>query len=139
MGFQQHSAAGPTRAAQAPPERVQATVRISRLGLKQCNLGMAVTRPGAWPLILGLAPACGACCPAQGMEVEQLLSCRHMFHTSCLGEYIRGPPFDKGCRVCGERMASARHSTDRRLLEERWAHQKAREREVADVLDAFGL
>lgn len=65
--------------------------------------------------------------------------CGHMYHCACIEQYVSNPPFDKGCCICGQRVAHHKLVTEPKVLEARWASQQARAREVADALDFLQL
>ncbi len=66
--------------------------------------------------------------------------CGHMYHRSCLEAYVKTPPFTGGKKCsCGERIFHEKWNVPPRLAEERWAHQEARKREIAEVADFLGF
>ena len=67
--------------------------------------------------------------------------CGHMYHRSCLDAYMKTPPFAGGkkCKVCGKRIAHDKWNVPPKLAEDRWAHQEARKREIAEVADFLGF
>ena len=71
------------------------------------------------------------------MRAERSTLCPHLYHFHCLETYVTNPPFDKGCKVCGEKIKHRKLVTESKALEARWAAQKAREREIADAADLF--
>ena len=79
----------------------------------------------------------------QGTHAKHLeyLYCGHYYHYGCLDKYINSPPFQDGkpCKVCGRRIWHHKFCRDTKLLEDRWAHKKAREREIKDVTDFLGF
>ncbi|CAG9466276.1 unnamed protein product [Pedinophyceae sp. YPF-701] len=94
------------------------------------------------PLAKGCCEICGKRllpedpAKAKAARAERLM-CGHHFHFGCLEKYVSEPPFDKGCKVCGEQVVHARLTTNKKVLEERWAAKKMREREISDVMDMF--
>lgn len=72
------------------------------------------------------------------MHVERLY-CGHLFHLRCLVTYMKTPPFHGGkkCPTCGQRIYHEKWGLSDKLAEERWAHQQARARELAEVADFF--
>ena len=48
-------------------------------------------------------------------------------------------PGGKKCPHCGERIFHERWKVSPRVAEERWAHQEAKKRELAEVADFMGL
>ncbi|GLV35119.1 uncharacterized protein CBL_01733 [Carabus blaptoides fortunei] len=66
------------------------------------------------------------------------LYCGHLFHSTCLIAYMRKPPFgNKRCTVCNQRIYHEKWALADKLAEDRWAHEQARERELAEVTDFF--
>ena len=63
------------------------------------------------------------------------LYCNHIYHFKCVESYVSTPPFGKGCLECGMRIQHNKLVTDPKVLEQRWVHKQAREREIADVAD----
>ncbi|CAL7939002.1 unnamed protein product [Xylocopa violacea] len=72
------------------------------------------------------------------MHVERLY-CGHLFHLHCLVTFMKTPPFHGGkkCPACGQRIYHDKWGVSDKLAEERWAHQQARARELAEVEDFF--
>lgn len=51
---------------------------------------------------------------------------------------MRKPPFgNKRCSVCNQRIYHEKWALTDKLAEDRWAHEQARERELAEVTDFF--
>lgn len=70
-------------------------------------------------------------------HVERLY-CGHLFHNHCLVSYMRKPPFgNKRCVKCNKKIYHDKWGLTDRLAEDRWAHEQARERELAEVTDFF--
>ncbi|XP_022912478.1 uncharacterized protein [Onthophagus taurus] len=64
--------------------------------------------------------------------------CGHLYHQQCLFNYMKAPPFgNKTCHFCGTRISHHKWKLSDRLAEDRWAHEQARERELAEVEDFF--
>lgn len=64
--------------------------------------------------------------------------CGHLFHKECLFNYLKTPPFgNKTCSICGEKIYHHKWGLTDKLAENRWAHEQARERELAEVEDFF--
>ncbi|KAF5308254.1 hypothetical protein FQR65_LT06247 [Abscondita terminalis] len=64
--------------------------------------------------------------------------CGHLFHKECLLNYMKAPPFgNKRCALCGEKIFHHKWCVSDKLAENRWAHEQARERELAEVEDFF--
>lgn len=94
-------------------------------------------------------PLCkGVCLPTNPEEavidehadrhVERLY-CGHLFHLQCLVTFMKTPPFHGGkkCPACGQRVYHDKWGLSDKLAEDRWAHQQARARELAEVADFF--
>ena len=69
----------------------------------------------------------------------RVLCCSHLYHYSCLDQYIKSPPFDsrKKCIRCGERVYNEAWKDTPQLTEEKWAYKEAKNREIEDVEDFF--
>ncbi|KAL6254596.1 hypothetical protein P5V15_014648 [Pogonomyrmex californicus] len=67
------------------------------------------------------------------------LYCGHLFHLKCLMTYMKTSPFhgSKKCPDCGQCIYHDKWGLTDKLAEARWAHQQARERELAEVEDFF--
>lgn len=82
--------------------------------------------------------------------------CGHLYHAKCLKEYFSQPPFVERGKVCaakakharpdgrgrntlkegcGQRLLHDRWALDPKKAEQRWAHKKARDRELEEVMD----
>lgn len=72
------------------------------------------------------------------LHVERLY-CAHLFHLRCLITFMKTPPFHGGkkCPTCGQRVYHDKWGLSDKLAEDRWAHQQARARELAEVADFF--
>ncbi|XP_057342128.1 uncharacterized protein LOC130678718 isoform X1 [Microplitis mediator] len=72
------------------------------------------------------------------LHVERLY-CSHLFHLECLLKYMKTPPFHGGkkCPTCGQRVYHDKWAVSDKLAEDRWAHEQARARELAEVADFF--
>lgn len=72
------------------------------------------------------------------LHVERLY-CSHLFHLHCLLTFMKTPPFHGGkkCPTCGQRVYHDKWGLTDKLAEDRWAHQQARARELAEVADFF--
>ncbi|KAK1130667.1 hypothetical protein K0M31_018783 [Melipona bicolor] len=70
------------------------------------------------------------------MHVERLY-CGHLFHLRCLVTFMKTPPFHGGkkCPTCGQHIYHEKWGVNDKLAEDRWAHQQARARELAEVED----
>lgn len=71
----------------------------------------------------------------------EMVYCGHLYHYNCLDQLMTSPPFgeDKRCLSCGKRIFHDKWNVSAKLMEERWAHQEARKREVDEVADFLGL
>jgi len=67
------------------------------------------------------------------------LNCGHLYHFKCVEEYVSKPPFGKTCHHCGVKIQHPKLMTDEKILEQRWVHQQARQREIEDVADFMSL
>mmetsp|Transcript_14039 Transcript_14039/g.30167 ORF Transcript_14039/g.30167 Transcript_14039/m.30167 type:complete len:266 (-) Transcript_14039:218-1015(-) len=65
--------------------------------------------------------------------------CGHWFHADCLDPYMTTPPFDKACPGCQKPIYHPRWTSNKKLLEKRWAHEEAKKREVGEVADFLGI
>ncbi|KAF7987763.1 hypothetical protein HCN44_003626 [Aphidius gifuensis] len=72
------------------------------------------------------------------LHIERLY-CSHLFHLQCLVTYMKTPPFHGGkkCPGCSERVYHEKWGLSEKLAEDRWAHEQARARELAEVTDFF--
>ncbi|XP_046824944.1 uncharacterized protein LOC124426838 [Vespa crabro] len=70
------------------------------------------------------------------LHVERLY-CSHLFHLQCLLKFMKTPPFHGGkkCPTCGQRIYHDKWGVSDKLAEDRWAHEQARARELAEVAD----
>ncbi|XP_045479314.1 uncharacterized protein LOC123684226 [Harmonia axyridis] len=64
--------------------------------------------------------------------------CGHLLHSQCLLDFMKKPPFgNKKCKICGHKLCHFKWTLTDKLAENRWAHEQARERELAEVTDFF--
>lgn len=64
------------------------------------------------------------------------LYCGHLFHFGCLYKYVKTPPFTgKVCSDCGSAIYHEKFKLSPQLMEARWAHKQARQRELDEVVD----
>lgn len=119
-----------------------------------------VSRPGLEPAVRHLLIDClrpvatGRCAvcskrvlPSDASKMDRVpssltvlrLYCGHMYHTKCIEDYVKSPPFGKPCPTCGEAISHHRLLTDVKTLEGRWAAQQARIREIEDAADLMRL
>ncbi|XP_015185473.1 PREDICTED: uncharacterized protein LOC107071199 [Polistes dominula] len=70
------------------------------------------------------------------LHVERLY-CSHLFHLQCLLKFMKTPPFHGGkkCPTCAQRIYHDKWGVSEKLAEDRWAHEQARARELAEVAD----
>lgn len=63
------------------------------------------------------------------------------YHYKCLDPYMRTPPFDKRCAVpeCNRLIFHPLWTSNKALLEKRWAYEQAKEREISEVAEFFGV
>jgi len=66
--------------------------------------------------------------------------CGHLFHHKCLDVFMKTPPFDGGkkCPDCAKRIYHDKWNASPEVAEARWAHEQAKHRELADVVDFLG-
>jgi len=66
--------------------------------------------------------------------------CGHLFHHKCLDVYMKTPPFEGGkkCPDCSKRIFHDKWNASPEVAEARWAHEQAKHRELADVVDFLG-
>ncbi|ELU12713.1 hypothetical protein CAPTEDRAFT_129847 [Capitella teleta] len=74
--------------------------------------------------------------PSDARFVERVY-CKHLYHHNCLDKYMKTPPFigGKKCLACEKRIFHEKWKATPELAEARWAHQEARHRELAEVVD----
>lgn len=67
--------------------------------------------------------------------------CSHIFHHKCLDSYMRTPPFKDGkkCPICQKQIFHEKWKESAEVLEQRWAHKQAKQRELAEVMDFMDL
>lgn len=70
------------------------------------------------------------------LSVERIY-CGHMFHLRCLNKYMRTPPFAGGkqCPSCGKQIFHDKWKVSSDVMETRWAHKQAKQRELEEVVD----
>jgi len=80
-----------------------------------------------------------AACAGDPKSTDKLehLYCGHFFHYTCLEKYITTPPFGKECPKCGHTIHHHDFVTNKQVLEHRWAHKQAKQREIDDIKDMF--
>lgn len=83
--------------------------------------------------------------------------CGHLYHAKCLKKYFSEPPFPEGGKLCaatskharpdgpgkaprssdgcGQRLLHDKWALDPKKAEQRWAHKKARDRELEEIVD----
>ena len=67
--------------------------------------------------------------------------CAHLYHHECLEVYTKTPPFEGGkkCISCGVRLSHDKWNVPPKIAEERWAHEQAKKREIAEVAEFLGF
>jgi len=77
--------------------------------------------------------------PSADLYVEKVY-CGHLFHHKCLDAFMKTPPFDGGkkCPECEKRIYHSKWNASPEVAEARWAHEQAKHRELADVVDFLG-
>lgn len=64
--------------------------------------------------------------------------CGHLFHLQCLLGFMKKPPFgNKKCKICNQQLNHYKWNLSDKLAENRWAHEQAKGRELAEVKDFF--
>lgn len=72
-----------------------------------------------------------------GKHIERIY-CGHLYHQECLLAFMKTPPFgNKKCPSCGIKISHHKWRLTDKLAEDRWAHEQARERELAEVEEFF--
>jgi|TARA_B100000524_G_scaffold343177_1_gene239008 hypothetical protein len=84
-----------------------------------------------------IVPPAGEPSPPKGNLVR--VFCGHWFHASCVDPFMCEPPFDKPCPTCHKPIYHPRWTSNKKLLEKRWAYEQAAKREVDDVVDFLGM
>merc|ERR1712062_320032 len=66
--------------------------------------------------------------------------CGHLFHFGCLNKHMKTPPFTGGkkCPACGKQIFHEKWKISAEVLENRWAHKQAKQRELEEVVDFLG-
>lgn len=72
--------------------------------------------------------------PSDGIE---RVYCGHLFHFRCLDKYMKAPPFATGkfCSSCGKQIFHEKWQISASVMEQRWAHKQAKQRELDEVMD----
>ncbi|KAA0200494.1 hypothetical protein HAZT_HAZT008718 [Hyalella azteca] len=72
------------------------------------------------------------------LSVERVY-CGHFYHHACLDTYIKTPPFAGGktCHSCSLKIYHDKWKLSPALVEARWAHKQARQRELDEAIDFF--
>ena len=67
--------------------------------------------------------------------------CGHWYHYSALDPYMRKPPFDKRCAAdgCGKVIFHPLWTSNKSLLEKRWAYEESKRTEIEEVADFLGV
>jgi len=76
----------------------------------------------------------------KGKDRVEKVYCGHMFHFLCLNKYMKTPPFAGGkkCPGCGKQIFHEKWKITAEVLETRWAHKQAKQRELEEVVDFLG-
>jgi len=74
--------------------------------------------------------------PKHELHADKLY-CDHYYHYGCLDAYMKTPPFEGGkkCLSCNERIFHDKWKLPPTLIEKRWAHKQARQRELDEVVE----
>ncbi|XP_017772704.1 PREDICTED: uncharacterized protein LOC108559848 [Nicrophorus vespilloides] len=73
-----------------------------------------------------------------GPKHVERIYCSHLYHMQCLIKYMKTPPFgNKQCPTCRSPIYHHKWTLSDKLAENRWAHEQAKERELAEVEDFF--
>ncbi|XP_047736743.1 uncharacterized protein LOC108682861 isoform X2 [Hyalella azteca] len=119
-----------------------------------------VVKPSLLPVVKFLleavhsipAAVCGVCCrtclPPHPQDVPsseddplsvERVYCGHFYHHACLDTYIKTPPFAGGktCHSCSLKIYHDKWKLSPALVEARWAHKQARQRELDEAIDFF--
>lgn len=74
--------------------------------------------------------------PKNPLHADKLF-CDHYYHYGCLDTYMKTPPFEGGkkCIDCNERIYHDKWKLPPTLIEKRWAHKQARQRELDEVVE----
>ncbi|KAK6192873.1 hypothetical protein SNE40_004270 [Patella caerulea] len=69
-------------------------------------------------------------------QIERVY-CGHLFHNGCLDTYMKTPPFigGKKCPSCDKRIYHEKWKVSAEVMENRWAHKQAKQRELEEVVD----
>ncbi|CAG5134157.1 unnamed protein product [Candidula unifasciata] len=72
----------------------------------------------------------------RGRQIEKVY-CGHLFHFMCLNKFMKTPPFAEGkqCPTCGKQIFHDKWKVSSEVMETRWAHKQARQRELEEVAD----
>ncbi|OAF70128.1 hypothetical protein A3Q56_02115 [Intoshia linei] len=63
--------------------------------------------------------------------------CGHLFHFECLDNFMKSPPFNakKKCPLCCQVIFNESWNIDEFVVEQRWVHYQAHQRELSDIQD----
>ncbi|ESO92216.1 hypothetical protein LOTGIDRAFT_121339 [Lottia gigantea] len=69
-------------------------------------------------------------------QIERVY-CGHLFHNGCLDKYMKTPPFvgGKKCPACDKKIYHEKWRVSAEVMENRWAHKQAKQRELEEVKD----
>ncbi|GFN80703.1 E3 ubiquitin protein ligase rin2 [Plakobranchus ocellatus] len=73
----------------------------------------------------------------RGKHRVEKVYCGHLFHLICLHKHMKTPPFSEGkfCPACGKQIFHEKFKVSAKVLEDRWAHKQAKQRELEEVVD----
>ncbi|BFZ26054.1 hypothetical protein BsWGS_29093 [Bradybaena similaris] len=99
---------------------------VKKYPLEECQLCHERALPME-PLIQG---------DQKAKQIEKVY-CGHLFHFTCLSKFMKTPPFADGkkCPSCGERIFHEKWKVSSEVMENRWAHKQAKQRELEEVAD----
>ncbi|KAK7500064.1 hypothetical protein BaRGS_00008611 [Batillaria attramentaria] len=75
--------------------------------------------------------------PGRANDGIERVYCGHLFHFRCLDKYMKTPPFAAGkfCGSCGKQIFHEKWQISASVMEQRWAHRQAKQRELDEVVD----
>ncbi|CAL1546180.1 unnamed protein product [Lymnaea stagnalis] len=76
-------------------------------------------------------------CATKGKQKTVKVYCGHLFHYICLNGYMKTPPFSEGkkCPACSKQIFHEKWKIAAEVMENRWAHKQAKQRELEEVVD----
>ncbi|XP_035825482.1 uncharacterized protein LOC101862840 [Aplysia californica] len=77
---------------------------------------------------------------SRGKNRVEKVYCGHLFHFICLNRHMKTPPFTGGklCPGCGKQIFHEKWKISAEVMENRWAHKQAKQRELEEVVDFLG-